>query len=188
MLSLANAFSEEELRAFNKRVSGLLERDDVAYVTELKIDGLAIALTYQNGSFVRGATRGNGIIGEDVTANLKTVKQIPLRLKGDGGRIPEIEVRGEVYLPLSTFNALNEERADKGLALFANPRNAAAGAIRQLDPKMTAARPLSFFGYAIGYIEGGELQSQKETLRVASGVGLSRKHQLSMARLHRRRD
>ncbi|HXU39321.1 MAG TPA: NAD-dependent DNA ligase LigA [Blastocatellia bacterium] len=164
MLSLANAFSEEELRAFNKRVSGLLERDDVAYVTELKIDGLAIALTYQNGSFVRGATRGNGIIGEDVTANLKTVKQIPLKLKGGGERIPEIEVRGEVYLPLSTFNALNEERADKGLALFANPRNAAAGAIRQLDPKMTAARPLSFFGYAIGYIEGGELQSQKETL------------------------
>jgi DNA ligase (NAD+) len=164
MLSLANAFSEDELRAFNKRVSGLLEREDVAYVTELKIDGLAIALTYQNGSFVRGATRGNGIVGEDVTPNLKTVKQIPLRLKGEGARIPEFEVRGEVYLPLSTFNALNEERADKGLALFANPRNAAAGAIRQLDPKMTAARPLSFFGYAIGYIENAELQSQKETL------------------------
>src|SRR6266436_2611459 len=109
MLSLANAFSEEELRAFNKRVSGLLERDEVSYVTELKIDGVAIALTYQNGRFVRGATRGNGVIGEDVTANLKTVKQIPLRLKGGGEDIQEMEVRGEVYLPLSTFNALNEE-------------------------------------------------------------------------------
>jgi DNA ligase (NAD+) len=164
MLSLANAFSEDELRAFNRRVSGLLEREDVAYVTELKIDGVAIALTYQNGRFVRGATRGNGVIGEDVTANLKTVKQIPLRLKGGGEHIAEMEVRGEVYLPLSAFNSLNEERADQGLALFANPRNAAAGAIRQLDPKVTQARPLSFFGYAIGFIEGGELKSQKETL------------------------
>src|SRR6266404_6387455 len=164
MLSLANAFSEEELRAFNRRVCGLLDHKDVSYVTELKIDGVAIALTYQNGRFVRGATRGNGVIGEDVTANVKTVKQIPLRLKGGGEDIQEMEVRGEVYLPLSTFNALNEDRADKGLALFANPRNAAAGAIRQLDPKMTAARPLAFFGYAIGYTEGGALKSQKETL------------------------
>ncbi len=164
MLSLANAFSAEELRAFNRRVSGLLEREDVAYVTELKIDGVAMALTYRNGRFVRGATRGNGIVGEDVTANLKTVKQIPLRLKAGGEQIPEMEVRGEVYLPLSAFNALNEERADQGLALFANPRNAAAGAIRQLDPKVTAARPLSFFGYAIGYIESAALKTQKETL------------------------
>jgi len=164
MLSLANAFSEDELRAFNRRVCNLLDREDVAYVTELKIDGVAIALTYQNGRFVRGATRGNGIVGEDVTANLKTVKQIPLRLKGGGERIREMEVRGEVYLPLSAFNALNEERADQGLALFANPRNAAAGAIRQLDPKVTQSRPLSFFGYAIGYIEDGALNTQKQIL------------------------
>jgi DNA ligase (NAD+) len=171
MLSLANAFSEEELRAFNRRVCNLLDREDVAYVTELKIDGVAIALSYQNGRFVRGATRGNGVVGEDVTANLKTVKQIPLRLKAGGERIPEMEVRGEVYLPLSAFSALNEERADLGLSQFANPRNAAAGAIRQLDPKVTRSRPLSFFGYAIGYIENGTLKSQKETLETLQQWG-----------------
>jgi len=171
MLSLANAFSQEELRAFNRRVTNLLDREEAAYVTELKIDGVAIALTYQNGRFVRGATRGNGVVGEDVTANLKTVKQIPLRLKAGGEHIPEMEVRGEVYLPLSAFNALNEERADQGLSQFANPRNAAAGAIRQLDPKVSRSRALSFFGYAIGYIEGGELKSQKETLETLQEWG-----------------
>ncbi len=171
MLSLANAFSEEELRAFNRRVCGLLEREQAAYVTELKIDGLAIALTYRNGRFVRGATRGNGVVGEDVTANLKTVKQIPLKLKAGGERIPEMEVRGEVYLPLSAFNALNEERADQGLSQFANPRNAAAGAIRQLDPKITAARPLSFFGYAIGHLEGVALKTQQEILETLQEWG-----------------
>ncbi|MFY9571963.1 MAG: NAD-dependent DNA ligase LigA, partial [Blastocatellia bacterium] len=171
MLSLANAFSEEELRAFNRRVCNLLEREDVAYVTELKIDGVAIALTYQKGSFVRGATRGNGIVGEDVTANLRTVKQIPLRLKSGGERIAEMEIRGEVYFPLSAFNALNEERADQALSQFANPRNAAAGAIRQLDPQVTRSRALSFFGYAVGYIENGELKSQKQTLETLQKWG-----------------
>lgn len=171
MLSLANAFGEDELRAFNRRVSGLLEREDVAYVTELKIDGVAIALTYQDGRFVRGATRGNGVIGEDVTANLKTVKQIPLRLNTGGEQISEMEIRGEVYLPLSAFNALNEERADQGLSQFANPRNAAAGAIRQLDPKVSRSRALSFFGYAVGYIEGAELKTQKETLETLQEWG-----------------
>jgi len=171
MLSLANAFSEDELRSFNRRVSGGLERDGVAYVTELKIDGLAMALTYQHGRFVRGATRGNGLVGEDVSANLKTIKQIPLRLKGTGEKIPELEVRGEVYLPLSAFNAINEERADQGLSLYANPRNSAAGAIRQLDPKITASRPLAFFGYAIGYIENFELATQKETLETLQEWG-----------------
>ncbi|HSB09232.1 MAG TPA: NAD-dependent DNA ligase LigA [Blastocatellia bacterium] len=172
MLSLANAFSEDELRAFNRRVSKQLDREDIAYVTELKIDGVAMALTYQNGRFVRGATRGNGIVGEDVTSNLKTIKRIPLRLRGGGERIPELEVRGEVYLPLSAFNALNEERADQGLSLFANPRNAAAGAIRQLDPSVTASRPLAFFGYAIGYIESAALKTQKETLETLQEWGL----------------
>lgn len=171
MLSLANAFSEDELRAFNRRVSGGLERDGVAYVTELKIDGLAMALTYQNGRFVRGATRGNGLVGEDVTANLRTIKQLPLRLKGSGEKISELEVRGEVYLPLSAFNAINEERADQGLSLYANPRNSAAGAIRQLDPKITASRPLAFFGYAIGFIENFELTTQKETLETLQEWG-----------------
>ena len=170
MLSLANAFSEEELRAFNTRISKLLERDEIAYVTEMKIDGVAMALTYEKGRFVRGATRGNGILGEDVTANLRTVKQVPLRLTG-ADHIPLVEVRGEVYLPLSAFNAMNEERADQGLAVYANPRNAAAGAIRQLDPKVTASRPLAFFAYAIGYIEDEEMDTQKQTLEMLSQWG-----------------
>ncbi|HWC76186.1 MAG TPA: NAD-dependent DNA ligase LigA [Blastocatellia bacterium] len=171
MLSLANAFNEAELRAFNARVSKLLGHNEIAYVTELKIDGVAMALTYENGRFVRGATRGNGVVGEDVTTSLKTVKQIPLRL-GGAESIPAMEVRGEVYLPVSAFNAMNEERADQGLSLFANPRNAAAGAIRQLDPKKTAARPLAFFAYAIGYIEGENLEAQKETLERLETWGL----------------
>lgn len=163
MLSLANAFSEDELRAFHKRICNLLETAEIAYVTELKIDGVAMALTYENGAFVRGATRGNGVIGEDVTTNLKTIKQIPLRLQtSEAMRV--VEVRGEVYLPLASFQSMNEERADQGLALFANPRNAAAGAIRQLDPKITARRPLAFFAYSIGYIEDLALNTQKETL------------------------
>ena len=170
MLSLANAFSEAELLAFDKRISKPLNRSDIAYVTEMKIDGVAIALTYQNGSFVRGATRGNGVIGEDVTANLKTVKQIPLKLKG-ADDIPLMEVRGEVYLPVSAFEAMNEERADKGEAQFANPRNAAAGAIRQLDPQVTKKRPLAFFGYAIGHIENTMLRSQKEILETLAEWG-----------------
>ncbi|MFY9610503.1 MAG: NAD-dependent DNA ligase LigA [Blastocatellia bacterium] len=170
MLSLANAFSEEELVAFDKRISKPLNRSDIAYVTEMKIDGVAIALTYQNGSFVRGATRGNGVMGEDVTANLKTVKQIPLKLKG-GENIPLMEVRGEVYLPVSAFEAMNEERADKGEAQFANPRNAAAGAIRQLDPQITRKRPLAFFGYAIGHIENKTLHTQKEILEALAEWG-----------------
>src|SRR6185436_18363743 len=119
---------------------------------------------------VRGATRGNGIVGEDVTANLRTVKQVPLRLT-DADHIPLVEVRGEVYLPLSAFNAMNEERADQGLAVYANPRNAAAGAIRQLDPKVTASRPLAFFAYAIGYIEDEEIETQKETLELLGKWG-----------------
>ncbi|HMG35087.1 MAG TPA: NAD-dependent DNA ligase LigA [Blastocatellia bacterium] len=172
MLSLANAFSEEELRAFDRRVREKLDVDRVAYVTELKIDGVAMALTYQHGRFVRGATRGNGIIGEDVSANLKTIKQIPLKLKG-ADHIPDLEVRGEVYLPVPAFNAMNEERADQGLALFANPRNAAAGAIRQLDPRITASRPLSFFSYAIGHIENQELHTQKETLETLEAWGFA---------------
>ncbi|HEY2932982.1 MAG TPA: NAD-dependent DNA ligase LigA [Acidobacteriota bacterium] len=170
MLSLANAFTEEELRAFHRRVCNLLDRVDIAYVTELKIDGVAIALTYQDGRFVRGATRGNGLVGEDVTPNLKTVKHIPLRLKAVS--VSRVEVRGEVYLPVSAFQALNEERADQGLALFANPRNAAAGAIRQLDPKVTASRPLAFFAYSIGHIEGHTLETQRETLETLQRWGL----------------
>lgn len=163
MLSLANAFNEEELRAFHKRVCTSLDTESVSYVAELKIDGVAIALTYENGRLVRGATRGNGLIGEDVTQNLKTIKQIPLRLPSVDS-ISLLEVRGEVYLPVSTFQSLNEERADKGLALFANPRNATAGAIRQLDARITAARPLAFFAYAIGHTQNGAVETQHQAL------------------------
>jgi DNA ligase (NAD+) len=159
MLSLANAFNENELWAFEKRVGNLVSRE-LDYVTELKIDGLAVALTYQNGTFVRGATRGNGTIGEDVTANLKTIRSIPLRLMG---KAPELlEVRGEAFLSLPSFNKMNERRAEQDQPLFANPRNVAAGSLRQLDPRVTAARPLSFFSYSIGFSQGVESVSTQE--------------------------
>jgi DNA ligase (NAD+) len=164
MLSLANAFDEEELRAFNKRVRNLLDTDDFDFVTELKIDGNAVALTYEEGRLARGATRGNGLVGEDVTANLKTIRSIPLRLRGDHEIPPLIEVRGEVYLPISAFNKVNEEREKAGETVFANPRNAAAGALRQLDPQVTATRPLAFFAYSLGHIEGMGIETQAQVL------------------------
>lgn len=165
MLSLANAFDEGELRAFQKRIGNLLDVSEIDYVAELKIDGTALALTYRDGRFVRGATRGNGLVGEEVTANLKTIRSIPLRLHPDGGIPTLVEVRGEAYLPLSAFNRMNEERADQGESPFANPRNAAAGALRQLDPRVTAARPLAFFAYSIGHVEGMRFETQAETLQ-----------------------
>ncbi|HEX8245347.1 MAG TPA: NAD-dependent DNA ligase LigA, partial [Longimicrobium sp.] len=153
MLSLDNAFGPDELRAWETRNARIADEVLTAgYVVEPKIDGLAIALTYQDGVFVKGATRGNGTIGEDVTRNLRTIKQIPLRLHRDGGA-PEppalMEVRGEVYMSLPGFERMNQGRAAEGLATFANPRNAAAGALRQLDPAITAQRPLRFFAYAV---------------------------------------
>lgn len=152
MLSLANAFNDEDFMAWYRRAANLLERSDFDMVCELKYDGLAVALTYEDGVFVRGATRGNGIVGEDVTANLRTVKSIPLRLRAKAPQ--RMEVRGEVYLPRSAFLRLNQEREALGLTLFANPRNAAAGSLRQLDPRVTASRPLDIFTYAIAYAEG----------------------------------
>lgn len=151
MLSLDNAFDPAELRAWetrNARVAA--EVLEAGYVAEPKIDGLAVALTYENGVLVRGATRGNGVVGEEVTANLRTIREIPLRLNADAAALPPLmEVRGEVYLPLSGFAWLNGRRAEQGLATFANPRNAAAGSLRQLDPAVTAGRPLRFFAYAL---------------------------------------
>jgi DNA ligase (NAD+) len=155
MLSLANAFDESELRAFDERVRKLAEVA-VAYVCELKIDGLAVSLSYRNGVFERGGTRGDGRIGEDVTPNLRTIKTIPLRMKGRAA--PELEVRGEAYLRKSDFARLNEERERAGLPDFANPRNAASGGLRQLDPAMTAQRRLSFFAY--GVMPGAAMQWQ----------------------------
>jgi len=156
MLSLANARNEEELRAWETRIRNHLKRLDIAasefsYTTEPKIDGLAIALTYENGVLVRGATRGDGRVGEDVTQNLRTIGAIPLRIEDAP---PLVEVRGEVYLPIADFRALNERRAAAGESTFANPRNSAAGSIRQLDPSLAAERPLSIWLYGIGAAPG----------------------------------
>ncbi|MGD0309267.1 MAG: NAD-dependent DNA ligase LigA [Acidobacteriota bacterium] len=164
MLSLANAFDEEELRAFERRIRNLLKTDEIDYVTELKIDGNAVALAYEDGLLVRGATRGNGLVGEEITANLKTIRTVPLRLRAEHGVPRRLEVRGEAYLPISAFNRVNEEREAAGENVFANPRNSAAGALRQLDPRVTAARPLAFFAYAIASIDGLNLNTQQEVL------------------------
>lgn len=166
MLSLANARNEEELRSWADRVARGLERLDLAaatirYVTEPKIDGLAISLTYEDGVLTHGATRGDGRIGEDVTQNLKTIKAIPLSFQDAP---PLIEVRGEIYLPLADFGRLNESRSEQGEAVFANPRNAAAGSIRQLDPAVAASRPLSMWTYGVGRLEGAEFDSHSESL------------------------
>lgn len=167
MLSLSNAFEEAEFRAFDQRVRKGLGREDVGYVCELKIDGLAINLTYQDGRFVQGATRGDGTVGEDVTANLRTIKSIPLTFREKvAGRV---DVRGEVYLPTAAFDATNKERAELGEALFANPRNAAAGAVRQLDPKATAKRNLAMWSYSAA---GLEVKSQHELLERLRALGV----------------
>jgi DNA ligase (NAD+) len=166
MLSLANARDEDELRAWAKRVERQLERLDISgreirYVTEPKVDGLAISLTYEDGVFTRGATRGDGQVGEDVTQNLKTIKAIPLRIED----APElVEVRGEIYLPLAGFAKVNEQRAQEGLSTFANPRNAAAGSLRQLDSQITASRPLSIWCYGVAALRGWEPKSHSESL------------------------
>ena len=156
MLSLANAFNDEELASWEERLVRLAG-DDVrraGYTCELKIDGAAVSLSYREGVLVEGATRGNGAVGESVTANLRTIRDIPLRLRGQDHPFM-MEIRGEVYMSFSGFERMNEERIAAGEPVFANPRNAAAGALRQLDPKVTASRPLRFFGYAIA-VAGGE--------------------------------
>jgi DNA ligase (NAD+) len=169
MLSLANARSEEELRAWVARMRNHLAREgledpDFQYVCEPKIDGLAISLLYRDGVLERGATRGNGEIGEDVTHNLRTIPTIPLRIDGDDVP-PLLEVRGEVYMSLPDFQALNERRAEAGLSTFMNPRNSAAGTIRQLDPKLAAERPLSMWCYGVGVTDGIRFASHWESLQ-----------------------
>lgn len=174
MLSLANAVSVEELRAFDERARKLAGAA-VEYVCELKIDGLAVALDYRNGSFVRGGTRGDGRVGEDVTANLRTIKTIPLRLLGMTSIPGFAEIRGEVYLRKSDFGRLNNERERDGLALFANPRNTASGGVRQLDPALTARRRLSFFAYQLAVEEGASgpgAFTQWEALERLRALGL----------------
>ena len=154
MLSLSNAFDDQEMEAWHRRGAAMLETDVFAMVCEPKIDGLAIALTYEEGRLVRGATRGDGSRGEDVTPNIRTIPTIPMVLQRSSSVPPRLEVRGEVFFPKDGFQRLNEERAERGEALMANPRNAAAGSLRQLDPRITATRPLEFWVYQVGWLEG----------------------------------
>ena len=173
MLSLANAFDEDGLRDFDRRTRSGLEDEAVQYLAEPKLDGLSVELVYENGQFVRGSTRGNGRTGEDVTANLRTIRGIPLRLRSTDAEAPALlEVRGEVYIDKADLHRLNEERIEEGLAPFANPRNLAAGSLRQLDPTVTSRRPLKAYFYDIGRIEGASLASQAELLERLPAWGL----------------
>ncbi|MRG87407.1 NAD-dependent DNA ligase LigA [Salinibacillus xinjiangensis] len=167
MLSLGNAFNEEELRDFDRRVREGTDATNISYVCELKIDGLAISLRYVEGLLERGATRGDGKTGEDITTNLKTIRSIPLKIK----ETQPIEVRGEAFMPTKSFQALNEKREQNGEDLFANPRNAAAGSLRQLDPKIAASRNLDIFIYSVGEWEAGELASHSERLAYLKELG-----------------
>lgn len=166
MLSLSNAYSAQDLRDFDKRVRDSIN-EGVEYVVEFKIDGLSVGLTYNNGIFKKGATRGNGIIGEDITQNLKTVKTIPLKVEDN----EEIVVRGEVYISKENFETINKIQEEEGLQLFANPRNLAAGTLRQLDSKLTAKRPLDIFIFNLEYIENTELKTHSESLEYLNKLG-----------------
>lgn len=168
MLSLANAFGENDLRDFDRRVRSALPGEKIEYVAELKIDGVAVSLWYENGLFVRGATRGDGETGEDVTPNLRTIPAVPLSLRE---KVPVLEVRGEVYMTKEAFLRLNESREEAGEPPFANPRNAAAGSLRQLDPAVTAARKLSIFIYGVGHSEGAVLNEHAGSLTWLLNLG-----------------
>ncbi len=169
LLSLANVFSDKELLAWHKRTSNLVSGRDMDFVCELKLDGLAVALTYTDGRLTTGATRGDGYRGEDITQNLRTIRSIPLSVPKDAPK--KFEVRGEIYLSKKGFEKLNEERAQEGQPLFANPRNAAAGSVRQLDPRSTARRPLDIYIYALGWAEGTVPPSHWETLEYLKSLG-----------------
>jgi len=169
MLSLGNVFSSEELFAWHKRISGLLGEEQFDLVAELKMDGLAVALTYEEGGLVTGATRGDGFRGENITQNLRTIRSIPLAVPRDAPR--RFEVRGEVYFPKKGFKRLNEERSNAGQPLFANPRNAAAGSVRQLNPRITATRPLDIYIYGLGWVEGEVPPTHWETLEYLKSLG-----------------
>ena len=168
MLSLSNAYSELDLKDFDKRVKDMVN-GEVEYVVEFKIDGLSVGLTYNNEEFKYGATRGNGIVGEDITQNLMTIKSIPLKIK-DGG---EIVVRGEVYISKDNFNKVNEKQEEQGLQIFANPRNLAAGSLRQLDSKLTAKRPLDIFIFNLEHAQNHNFKSHSESLEFLKDLGFS---------------
>ncbi len=169
LLSLGNAFDDEEFMAWHARVADLLEEPQFDMVCELKFDGLAVALTYEDGLLTRGATRGNGVVGEDVTSNMRTIRSIPLRVSAAAPR--RFEVRGEVIFPKSKFEAFNEQRIAAGLPPYAHPRNTAAGSVRQLDPRTTAERPLDIFVYSLGYAEPMEFDTHWQTLSGLAALG-----------------
>lgn len=171
-LSLGNAFGSDELRDFDRRVRGRVPGEPVEYVAEPKIDGLSVILTYRGGILVQGATRGDGEVGEDVTENIRTIRSIPLRLKETDGTLPgEMVVRGEVFMPIASFERLNREREERGEPLFANPRNAAAGSLRQLDPKVTASRKLDSFIYTLAHAEGLPAKTHWDALKAMEVLG-----------------
>ena len=162
MLSMGDVFNDQELMEFDQRVRSDLGGEELEYIVELKIDGLAVNLIYENGQFIRGVTRGDGRVGEDVTNNVRTIRTIPLHINSTS---PHMEIRGEVYMPIQAFEQLNAQRRDDELEPFANPRNAAAGSLRQLDPRITAQRKLAFFAYAIGGTVGIDIPSQEALLK-----------------------
>ncbi len=171
MMSLDNTYDESELRAFDQRIHKLLGDRTISYVVEPKVDGVSLSVHYEHGVLKLAATRGNGVTGDDITANVKTIRAVPLRLEGDN--IPEfIEVRGEAFLPVEGFIRLNEERERQGEPLFANPRNATAGSLKQLDPKIVAARPLSAVFYAIGELQGAAPATHAEEIALLKSLGL----------------
>ena len=181
MLSLNNAMNEQELIDFDEQVRRFLSKDghdggDIDYTVEFKFDGVAVSLSYENGMLAQGATRGDGTTGEDVTSNVKTIKSIPLKLRGSESHVGNVEIRGEVLFRKKEFEALNAERQERGEVTFANPRNAASGSLRQLDPQQTARRPLYFFAYGIGSVEGAGAFSRKSlssTMREVEALGFS---------------
>ncbi len=170
MLSLANAFNFHQLQAWHKRVASLIGTSEFQMVCEPKIDGLAVALVYENGRFVQGATRGDGYRGENITENLRTIRSIPMQVRGEGFPA-RFEVRGEVYMPKAAFERLNNERAERGEPLFANPRNAAAGSVRQLDPRVTASRRLDIWVYQLGWADGESPRTHWDTLHWLNEMG-----------------
>ena len=172
MLSLSNAMNNDELRSFNERIKKLLEtKNQIEYMAEPKLDGIGVELIYQDGVFLKGLTRGDGFEGEDITQNIRTIKSVPLKLIGKN--FPSLlEVRGEVFIKKTDFKKLNENQINKGLQIFANPRNAAAGSLRQLDAKITAKRPLSINCYEPGVIEGKQFKTQEEFLFYIKSVGI----------------
>ncbi len=173
MMSLDNTYSEDELRAFDVRVRKALAMDRVAYVLEPKVDGCSISVRYEQGVFTLGLTRGDGARGDDITANLRTIRSIPLRLQApDGAPPPVLDARGEAYLPVAAFRELNAAREAEGEEPFANPRNATAGSLKQLDPRVVARRPLAAVFYAVGHLEGLTLETQADVLRTLQALGL----------------